>query len=63
VQNIPGATLQVEHSGAERVMQRINQEYASYIYAADAVETTDIVHFLYWKQQGWLARTLRRSLC
>jgi hypothetical protein len=29
---------------AERVMQRINQDYASYIYAADAVETTDIVH-------------------
>jgi hypothetical protein len=43
---------------AERVMQRINQDYASYIYAADAVETTDIVHFLYWKQRSHTAPLL-----
>jgi iron(III) transport system substrate-binding protein len=58
----PGVTLQVERAGAERVMQRINQEYASHIHAADAVETTDIVHFLYWKRQGWLARYVPKDV-
>src|SRR5262245_49375612 len=51
----PGITVRVERSGAERVMQRIGQEHAANVHAADAVESTDIVHFLYWKRQGWLA--------
>jgi iron(III) transport system substrate-binding protein len=51
----PGIKAQVERTGAERVFQRIAQEYASNIHAVDAVESTDIVHFVHWKRQGWLA--------
>jgi iron(III) transport system substrate-binding protein len=51
----PGVKAQVERTGAERVFQRVVQEYASNIHAVDAVESTDIVHFIYWKRQGWLA--------
>jgi iron(III) transport system substrate-binding protein len=51
----PGIRAQIERAGAERVFQRIFQEYTSNIHAVDAVESTDIVHFLYWKRQGWLA--------
>jgi len=51
----PGIRAQIERTGAERVFQRIVQEYASNIHAVDAVESTDIVHFVYWKRQGWLA--------
>jgi len=43
----PGVRAQVERTGAERVFQRIVQEYASNIHAVDAVESTDIVHFVY----------------
>ena len=42
----PGVRAQVERTGAERVFQRIVQEYASNIHAVDAVESTDIVHFV-----------------
>jgi len=51
----PGINVQIERSGAERILQRINQEYAARIHAVDVVETSDIVHFLGWKRQGWLA--------
>jgi iron(III) transport system substrate-binding protein len=51
----PGIRAQVERTGAERVFQRVVQEYTSNIHAVDAVESTDIVHFIYWKRQGWLA--------
>jgi iron(III) transport system substrate-binding protein len=50
----PGIKVQVERSGAERIFQRINQEYGSKIYNADVVETSDEVHFLHFKKQGWL---------
>jgi iron(III) transport system substrate-binding protein len=50
----PGIKVQVERSGAERIFQRINQEYGSKIYTADVVETSDAVHFLHFKKQGWL---------
>ena len=50
----PGLKVQVERSGSERVFQRIGQEYGSGIYAADVIETSDAVNFLYFKQQGWL---------
>jgi iron(III) transport system substrate-binding protein len=46
--------VQVERSGAERIFQRINQEYGSKIYSADVVETSDAVHFIHFKKQGWL---------
>lgn len=51
----PGITAQIERTGAERVLQRIVQEYASNIHVVDAVDSADIVHFVYWKRQGWLA--------
>jgi iron(III) transport system substrate-binding protein len=54
----PGIRAQLERTGAERVFQRVAQEYRSNIHAVDAVESTDIVHFVYWKRQGWLAAYL-----
>jgi iron(III) transport system substrate-binding protein len=50
----PGIKVQVERSGAERVFQRINQEYGSKIYTADVIETSDAVHFIAFKRNGWL---------
>jgi len=51
----PGITVRVERTGAERVFQRIGQEYASRIYAVDVVNSSDAAHFIVWKRQGWLA--------
>jgi len=50
----PGIKVQVERSGAERVFQRISQEYGAGIHKADVVETSDAVHFILFKRQGWL---------
>jgi iron(III) transport system substrate-binding protein len=50
----PGIKVQVERSGSERVFQRISQEYGSRIHNADVIETSDAVHFLLFKKQGWL---------
>ena len=50
----PGVKVQVERSGAERLFQRINQEYGSKIYNVDVIETSDAVHFVHFKKQGWL---------
>jgi iron(III) transport system substrate-binding protein len=47
--------VDVERSGSERVFQRINQEYQSGIKNVDVVNSSDASHFLFWKQQGWLA--------
>lgn len=49
-----GIKVQVERAGSERVFQRISQEYGSKIYKADVIETSDAVHFLLFKRQGWL---------
>jgi iron(III) transport system substrate-binding protein len=51
----PGITVSIERSGAERNFQRIEQEYASGIHAADVVDSSDATHFLAWKQAGLLA--------
>jgi iron(III) transport system substrate-binding protein len=51
----PGITVQVERTGAERILQRIGQEYQSNIHAADVVNSSDASHLAYWKEQGWLA--------
>src|SRR5215468_11813451 len=51
----PGIEIEVERSGSERVLQRINQEYQSSIHNVDVVNSSDASHFLYWKQQKWLA--------
>jgi iron(III) transport system substrate-binding protein len=50
----PGIKVQVERSGSERVFQRISQEYGSNIHKADVIETSDAVHFILFKRQGWL---------
>lgn len=53
-QQNPGIDVQVERAGSERVFQRLGQEYSSGIYNADVIETSDAVHFQYFKRQGWL---------
>jgi iron(III) transport system substrate-binding protein len=51
----PGIAVRVERSGAERIFQRIGQEQASRINAADVAISTDAGHFVAWKRSGWLA--------
>jgi iron(III) transport system substrate-binding protein len=51
----PNIDVDVERSGSERVFQRINQEYQSNIKNVDVVNSSDASHFLFWKQQKWLA--------
>jgi iron(III) transport system substrate-binding protein len=51
----PGVAVRVERSGAERVFQRIGQEYASRIYAVDVVNSSDAAHMVVWKRDGILA--------
>src|SRR5262245_48147416 len=54
----PGIKVQVERSGAERIFQRINQEYGAKIHTADVIETSDAVHFVHFKKEGWLAQAV-----
>ncbi len=51
----PDIPIDVERAGSERVFQRINQEYQSGIKNVDVVNSSDASHFLFWKQQKWLA--------
>jgi iron(III) transport system substrate-binding protein len=51
----PGMAVRVERSGAERVFQRIGQEYASNVRAVDVANSSDAAHFIAWKRDGWLA--------
>src|SRR6185369_8154017 len=51
----PGVAVRVDRSGAERVFQRIGQEYASNIHAVDVVNSSDASHFIVWKRDGILA--------
>src|SRR3954466_9918063 len=41
-----GMSVHVERTGAERVFQRIGQEYASNIHAVDVVNSSDAAHFI-----------------
>jgi iron(III) transport system substrate-binding protein len=50
----PGIQVQIERSGSERLFQRIDQEFASNIRAADVVNSSDASHFITWKKNGWL---------
>lgn len=50
----PGVACRVERTGAERVFQRIGQEYGSNIHAVDVVNSSDAAHFIVWKRDGWL---------
>jgi iron(III) transport system substrate-binding protein len=51
----PDIQVQIERAGSERLFQRIEQEFASGIHAADVVNTADASHFIPWKKNGWLA--------
>jgi len=51
----PNIEIDVERAGSERVFQRINQEYQSAIRNVDVVNSSDASHFIFWKQQKWLA--------
>src|ERR1700744_35582 len=51
----PGIAVRTERSGAERVFQRIGQEYSSNIHAVDVVNSSDAAHFIVWKRDGLLA--------
>jgi iron(III) transport system substrate-binding protein len=51
----PGIVVRVERTGAERVFQRIGQEYASNIHAVDVVNSSDAAHLIVWKRDGILA--------
>ena len=48
----PGIAVRVERTGAERVFQRIGQEYGSNIHAVDVANSSDAAHFIVWKDQG-----------
>src|SRR6188472_124708 len=50
----PGVAVRVERTGAERVFQRIGQEYGSNIHAVDVVNSSDASHFIVWKRDGIL---------
>src|SRR5262245_24148283 len=50
-----GIKVRVERSGAERVFQRIGQEYATKIHRVDVVNSSDAAHLIVWKKQGILA--------
>ncbi|MEN3381473.1 MAG: iron(III) transport system substrate-binding protein [Hyphomicrobiales bacterium] len=49
-----GVAVRVERSGAERVFQRIGQEYSSNIHAVDVVNSSDAAHLIVWKRDGIL---------
>jgi len=51
----PGIAVRVERTGAERVFQRIAQEYSSRIHAVDVVNSSDAAHLIVWKRDGILA--------
>src|ERR1700757_738460 len=50
-----GIAVRVERTGAERVFQRIGQEYSSNIHAVDVVNSSDAAHFIVRKRDGILA--------
>src|ERR1700758_3515687 len=51
----PDIAVRTERTGAERVFQRIGQEYSSNIHAVDVVNSSDAAHFIVWKRDGILA--------
>src|ERR1700683_2502466 len=50
----PDIAVRVERSGAERVVQRIGQEFYSNIHAVGVVNSSDAAHFIVWKRDGVL---------
>jgi iron(III) transport system substrate-binding protein len=54
----PGVSMKVERSGAERIFQRIGQEYQSKIHNCDVVNSSDAAHLIIWKRASMLASFL-----
>lgn len=52
----PGIKVVLERNGGERLFQRIGQEYSAGIHNVDVVNSSELSHGIYWKQQGWLAK-------
>src|SRR4030088_1461275 len=50
----PGIAVRIERTGSERQFQRLAQEYAANIFAADVIHASDASHFVAWKRNGWL---------
>ena len=50
----PGVKVRIERTGSERQFQRLAQEYAANIFAADVINASDASHFIAWKRNGWL---------
>jgi iron(III) transport system substrate-binding protein len=50
-----GVSVKVERTGAERVFQRIGQEYQNNIHNVDVVNSSDAAHLIVWKRNNWLA--------
>src|SRR5260370_36432968 len=58
----PGIAVQIERSGSERLFQRLDQEFASGIRAADIANSSDASPFLSWKKNGWAAPVRTQSI-
>jgi iron(III) transport system substrate-binding protein len=50
-----GVAVRIERTGSERQFQRLAQEYAANVFAADVIHASDASHFVVWKRNGWLA--------
>jgi iron(III) transport system substrate-binding protein len=50
-----GIAVRIERTGSERQFQRLAQEYAARVFAADVIHASDASHFVVWKRNGWLA--------
>jgi iron(III) transport system substrate-binding protein len=50
----PAIAVRIERTGSERQFQRLAQEYAANIFAADVIHASDASHFVAWKRNGWL---------
>src|ERR1700759_1435785 len=50
----PGIAVHTERTGAERVFQRIGQEYSSNIHGVDVLNSSYAAHFIKWKGDGIL---------
>ena len=51
-QKFEGIEVRVERTGAERVFQRIGQEYASNVHAVDVANSSDAAHLLTLEETG-----------
>ena len=49
-----GISVRVERTGAERLFQRLEQEYSSGIHAVDVVNSSDASQLIIWKREGIL---------